>query len=185
MRSKQLIERYLPANLPDDTSGIIAFLYDELWRIANGMETYKAGLSVEEVAIDVPIGQPGAVYPLFIDSVPSIDVPGGGWDAPAGSWEAPTNGFYSVDLICQVQGLDEPGLQIYVVNLNLLVNGVIVYTASNSGNDSYPLSCAISYTGRLQRDDLVTATVQMDHSTKVGVVPAQFNLSMQLQGLEE
>ena len=182
--SKKLIEKYRPGIIPDDPGALIPFLYDEFWRISQAMENYIAGVTVEELAAAVPIGNPGALYPLFIGAPPNIDVPGGRWDAATGTYKAPTTGFYSIDLICQVQGLAAPGNQDYVVNLNLEIDGVIVYTASNSGNDSFPLSCSISFTGRIIQDSTVGGSVQLVHGTKVDTVPAQFNMAVTLIGGE-
>jgi hypothetical protein len=180
--AKKLIERDRPGIIPDDPDGLIQFLYDELWRIAAAMENFIAGVTVEEFAAAVPIGNPGALYPLFVGIPATIDVPGGNWDQPTGTWEAPATGFYSINLICQVQGLAAPGNQDYVVNLNLEINGVIVYTASNSGNDSYPLSCSIAFTGELIEQDIIGGSVQLVHGTKVETVPAQFNFAVNLVG---
>ena len=179
---KKLIDRYTPGIIPDTPAGLIQFLYDELPRIQAALNPFAAGVGVSESALAVPIGQPGALYPLFVGQAPNYDVPGGYWDAATGTWPVPEAGLYSIDLICQVQGLAAPGAQDYVVNLNLEVDGVIVYTASNTGNDEFPLSCAISYTGYVERDSTISGSVVLDHDSKTGTVPAEFNMSVALAG---
>ena len=53
--AKQTTERYHPGNLPDSPDGLIQFLFDELWRIAQAISAHIVGATVTQLGLIVPV----------------------------------------------------------------------------------------------------------------------------------
>ena len=165
--AKRPADRYHPGNLPDSLPGLIQFLYDELWRIADALNRFPVGLNVDETLLAVPISPVPAEYRLFEGETAALDLPGGGWDVPLGEWTVPLNGLYQINMNTVIDPFGS-GNKDYAAKLRLYIDDVETWSNTDVGDDAFPLSCSLAISGLISRESVVRASIELVHDQFTG-----------------
>ena len=166
--AKQPAEPYFPGNLPDTLTGLIAFLYDELWRISRALTEFPVGMNVGQSVGGVPITTIPTEFRLFEGEQALLDLPGGGWDVALGEWTVPLNGLFQINANCVVEPFGA-GNKDYAATLRLYVNDVATWQNTDVGDDAFTLSCTLAISGSLKQGDVVRWSIGLVHDQFVGV----------------
>ena len=165
---KQAAEKYYPGTIPDTLPALIAFLYDELYRISAALAAFPVGVNVAQVAVGVPVTTIPTEFRLFEGAAADLDLPGGGWDSVTGEWTVPLNGIFQINANCVVDAFGA-GNKDYAATLRLYVNDVATWQNSDVGDDAYNLSCTLAISGVLKHLDVLRWSIELVHDQFVGV----------------
>jgi hypothetical protein len=175
--AKQPSEKYYPGNIPDTLPALVQFLFDELWRISRALNEFPVALNVSEIEIGVPVTTTPTEFRLFEGETPILDIPGGSWDIALGEWTAPVTGLYQINVNTVTTG-PGAGNKIWGVVVRLYVNDIQRWENTDVGDDAFKLSCALSVSGRLLREDVVRLTITLEHEQFVGSTDVESHLSL-------
>ena len=170
MAGKRPSERYVPGDIPDSLPGLIQFLYDELPRISQALNEFPVGLNMSQALAAIPIDTVAVEERLFINEPFDLDLPGGGWDQVLGEWTVPVTGLYQVNSNVVI-GAFGAGQFDYGATLRLYVNDVVRWQNADAGQDDFDLSCSLSISGFLIREDVLRWTIALQHQQQTGTVP--------------
>ncbi|GAF85951.1 unnamed protein product [marine sediment metagenome] len=182
MPNKFPVERYRPAALPDIGPALLTHLYDEFTRISQALIAFPVALNVNETQLGVPVTTIPTEFRLFEGVDATLDLPGGDWDSVLGEYKVPTTGLFQINLNSTSSAVGA-GNKDWQALVRLYVDDVEIWGVNDSGQDDFPLTCQLSVSGRLVRDSIVRASIELVHEQFVGstTVTAFMNLTQVAQ----
>ncbi len=174
---KPTTEQYYPGNLPDEPQALIPYLFDELWRIAAAIRGHIVGANVTQTGLLVAVTPVPALAQLLIGATILSDLPGGAFDPITGIYTVPENGQYQISVSSVIAPFGA-GNKIYNVVLSILVDGVELWRAVDSGDDDQELGASISLGTQLLAGQEVTFWIESQHDQFTGNISIDTYMSM-------